>query len=163
MLTPTLSPHLPGHILTFLECCLALKAGKSLEEIDSGVSKKVSMPVWLQVCHCIERDEDHHHHLVHPTELRAQQRQAQQENRKSTTSEPQAAEKSCHRYQGRRNRSSWSGSRRTNVSPKKVGLFKGFVTFTTPHDPYHVTVTDCHSLRPHKVNFLFLVLQPSQK
>ena len=27
-------------------------------------------------------------------------------------------------------------------------LHKGFVTFTTPHDPYLVTVTDCHSLNP---------------
>ena len=24
----------------------------------------------------------------------------------------------------------------------------GFITFTTSHDPYHVTVTDCHSLNP---------------
>ena len=24
----------------------------------------------------------------------------------------------------------------------------GFVTFTTPHDPYHVIVMDCHALNP---------------
>ena len=54
LLTPIPSPHL-CYFLPFLECCLALKAGMALEEIDSGVSKRnVSMPVWLWLCLFIE-------------------------------------------------------------------------------------------------------------
>ena len=94
LFTPTPSPYLTDHYLTFLECCFALKAGKPLSEIDEGVSKKQSMCQFgCKYVFLSKRDEDLHNHLVYPAELRTKQRQVQQQKWQSSGSEQQGQRK----------------------------------------------------------------------
>ena len=37
--------------------------------------------------------------------------------------------------------------KRYNHATLQVGIYEEFVTFPTDHDPYNVTVTDCHLLK----------------
>ena len=70
LFTPMPSQYLPGHYSTFLEACLALKAGKPLQEINAGISKALSICEFgCKNIFMSKRDQDRHHHLVHPAEL----------------------------------------------------------------------------------------------
>ena len=70
------------------------KAGNPLQSINAGIQKMQSpCEFGCKYVFASKRDEDRHHHLVHPAELRAKQR----EKRKPSNIVAQAAKKTCCR------------------------------------------------------------------
>ena len=84
MFLPTSSARHPGHFLTFRECCLQHELGQPLArpdaELPSGVHGRC--PFGCQYVYMSKRDQDRHEHIVHPEELRSQQRKQLAEKRK---------------------------------------------------------------------------------
>lgn len=101
LFSPTPSPTDPEHFMTFMECCFALKAGKNLHQLDEALPSRVPSRCKFGCMYLFasKRDEDRHYHLVHPAELRTQQRQTREEKKSASSSDvpTSQAKKNCHR------------------------------------------------------------------